>query len=60
MRPAAQSAGSTQLVLQALLPSQAKAPQSVICEAHWWAALQVNTVNCDAEQVGGMQVVPVA
>jgi hypothetical protein len=46
--------------LQALLPSQAKAPQSVICEAHWWAALQVNTVNCDAEQVGGMQVVPVA
>ena len=59
MRPAAQSAGSAQLVLHALLPSQAKAPQDVTNEVHWWAASQVDTVSCEAAQVDGMQVVPV-
>ena len=58
MRPAAQSAGSAQLVLHALLPSQANDPQDVTCGVHWWAASQVNTVSVDAEQVVGMQVVP--
>jgi len=59
VKAAAQSAGSAQLVLQALLPSQAKPPEQFdTCGVHWWTASQVNAVSCDAEQVDGMQVVP--
>jgi len=60
VKPAAQSAGSAQVTLHALLLSQVNPPEQFdTCEAHWWAALQVKTVSCEAEQVVGMQVVPV-
>ena len=58
VKPAAQSAGSTQLVLQALLPSQAKGVHCELCWVHWLGASQVKIVSIDAAQVAGMQVAP--
>ena len=55
---AAQSAGSAQVVLQAVVPSQAYGPQSVTAGTHWPAALQPNAVSVDAAQVVVAQVVP--
>jgi hypothetical protein len=60
VKPAAQSAGPRQLVLHALLPSQANDPaQDVVCWVHWFGASQVKSVSIDAEQVVGMHMVPV-
>jgi hypothetical protein len=50
---------SAQLVLQALAPSQAKAPQDVTSGVHSRAALHLKTASIDAEQVAGMQVVSI-
>ena len=54
----AQSAGSAQLTLQALLPSQAYGVQFVTCWVHCPAALQVITVSIDDAQVVAPQGVP--
>jgi hypothetical protein len=55
---AAQSAGSAQVALQAVVPSQAYAPQSVTAGTHWPPAPQLNVVSVDAAQVVVAQVVP--
>ena len=55
---AAQSAGSAQLTLQALLPSQAYGVQFVTCAVHCPPALQVITVSIDDAQVVAPQGVP--
>jgi hypothetical protein len=55
---AAQSPGSAQLPLQALLPSQAYGVQFVTCEVHCPPALQVITVSIDDRQVVAPQGVP--
>ena len=55
---AAQSAGSAQVVLQAVVPSQAYAPQPVTAGTHWPAALQLKAVSVDAAQLVVAQVVP--
>lgn len=55
---AAQSLSSTQLILQALLPSQANGVQSVICGTHAPPPLQAYVVSVDAAQVDGMHIVP--
>ena len=54
----AQSAGSAQLTLQALLSSQAYPPQSDICEVHTPLASQVRTVSIAAAQVVAPHEVP--
>jgi hypothetical protein len=57
----AQSAGSAQLTLQALLPSQAYGAQFVTCEVHcplMLPAPQVITVSVAAAQVVAPQEVP--
>jgi hypothetical protein len=58
VRPAAQSEGSAQLVLHALVPSQANGVQSVMCAVHW-PPPQLYVVSVDAAQVDGMHIVPV-
>jgi hypothetical protein len=58
VKVAAQSAGSAQVVLQAVVPSQAYFPQSVTAGTHWPPALQLNAVSVDAAQVVVAQVVP--
>ena len=55
---AAQSLSSTQLIVQALLPSQANGVQSVSCGTHCMPPLQAYVVSVEAAQVDGKHIVP--